>query len=209
MKKMLNLLRAIKKSIVIQIIKIYALKYLFVPSSYWKNFNRLEIGSGPRKRSDWLTLDYCFGADVIWNLNKKLPFPDGCFDTVYSSHVLEHFKPQQLKFLLMELHRVLKVNGTMLICVPDASLYIDAYINKDSKGLMRYQPAVVSKCRMDFLNYIFYMDGHHHMMFDFENLKYQVEQSGFKNYRRREFEENLDSEERRYESLYVICEKLE
>ena len=83
----------------------------FTPNSVWEKYERLEIGAGPNKRVGWLTLDSCSGADVVWNLNRKLPFPDNCFDEIYSSHVLEHFSPSQLDSLLSELYRVLSPNG--------------------------------------------------------------------------------------------------
>lgn len=174
-------------------------------ANHWRQFDRLEIGSGPTKRPGWLTLDYAYGADVVWNLKKSLPFPSNCFTTIYSSHVLEHFPPAQLRHLLSELFRVLKPGGKMLICVPDASRYVDAYLANDSQGLLRYQPAIISNCRMDFLNYMFYMDGHHHMMFDMENLKWHLEHAGFKDVTHRDFDQNVDAEARRYESLYAIC----
>lgn len=177
------------------------------PRNAWRKHTRLEIGAGPAARPGWLTLDYCRGADVVWNLNRRLPFPDSCFDVIYSSHVLEHFKPRQLDQLLSELHRVLKPGGKMLICVPDASRYVRAYVERDPHNLLQHEPAVLSDCPMDYLNYIFYMDGHHHMMFDQENLARHVERAGFRNCLPRQFDPSVDSEARRYESLYAVCDK--
>lgn len=168
----------------------------------------LEIGSGPKKRQGWLTLDMCSGADVFWDLRHSLPFPENTFKAVYCSHVLEHFSYPQLVKLLREIYRVMQPGGRFLIAVPDASLYIDAYLGKiDPKTLLMYEPAVISQSPMDYLNYIFYMDGHHKMMFDVKNLALHSEAAGFVECSLREFDGALDVPERQYESLYMVCKK--
>ncbi|MBE0626760.1 MAG: methyltransferase domain-containing protein [Burkholderiales bacterium] len=172
------------------------------------NIAKLEIGSGPHKRKGWLTVDMCNGADVFWDLRKALPFKDASFHQVYCSHVLEHFAYQDLMALLREVHRVLRVGGEFLIAVPDASLYVDAYLGKrDGEELLRYRPAVISSNRMDILNYMFYMDGHHRFMFDAENLAFHCKAAGFSNCVSRPFDSLVDMLSRDYESLYFSCRK--
>ena len=46
----------------------------------------------------------------------RLPFKDGCFDTVVCSEVLEHL--DDYTRALREIHRVLKPNGTLMVSVP-------------------------------------------------------------------------------------------
>lgn len=172
------------------------------------NVTQLEVGSGPRKRRGWITLDRCKGADIFWDLRNNLPFKDSCLDQVYCSHVLEHFSLHDMQDLLREVHRVLRSNGVFLIAVPDASIYIDAYMgNRDGNGLMQYRPAIASAKPMDMLNYIFYMDGHHKFMFDAENLAFHCEAAGFIDCVPRSFDKNLDMAARDYESLYMSCRK--
>ncbi len=55
---------------------------------------------------------------------ESIPFESETFDTVYSSHVLEHVNSEIDS--LKEMKRVLKDNGTLIIGVPTASM---AYIN--------------------------------------------------------------------------------
>lgn len=50
-----------------------------------------------------------------------LPAADGTIDTVFSSHMLEHV--QGPTAYIREWHRVLKINGTMILIVPSAYLY--------------------------------------------------------------------------------------
>lgn len=51
---------------------------------------------------------------------EAIPFNDGMFDTVYSSHVLEHVN-DEIKSL-QEMSRVLKNNGVLIIGMPTASM---------------------------------------------------------------------------------------
>jgi predicted SAM-dependent methyltransferase len=147
-------------------------------------------------------------VDVVWDLRKTLPFADSTFARVYGSHVLEHFRYTDLKRLLADVYRVLRPGGELLIAVPDASLYVDAYVKRlDTTHLQRYAPAVISSQPMDALNYMFYMDGHHRFMFDEENLTFHCRQAGFVDCRRRPFESGLDLESRDHESLYLRCRK--
>lgn len=181
--------------------------YKVFPLDRWKNYHFLEIGAGSARKPGWLSLDYVFGCDLFYNLNNKLPFNDNHFDRIYSSHVLEHFNHYSLTNLLKELHRVLVEGGTMDICVPDASIYINAYISGDPKDLLQFKPAIISNCKMDILNYIFYMNGEHKFMFDYDNLSYQLKLAGFKNIKIRQFDPHIDDFERLYESMYLVCEK--
>lgn len=169
---------------------------------------KLEIGSGPVRRQGWISLDHCRGADLVWDLRKMLPIPSNTMDAVYASHVLEHFSFRDLNRLLSEIHRVLRPGGEFFIAVPDASLYVRIYNGElAATDYLRYQPAQISHLRMDALNYIFFMNGHHRFMFDSENLAFHCSRNGFMNCEVRAFNPELDSQERAYESLYMKCQK--
>lgn len=171
---------------------------------------QLEIGSGLVKESGWITLDLCRGVDVYWDLRRGLPFADATFERVYSSHVLEHFSYKDMKNLLREVLRVLKPGGVFSICVPDASIYVQVYMGQRSvSDLEFYKPALVSEMKMDLLNYIFYMDGHHHFMFDCENLAYHCKEAGFEDCRPWEFDSSIDMAARAPESIHFICRRPE
>lgn len=173
---------------------------------------KLEIGAGPVKgKNGWTTLDLCPEADLFWDLRKTLPFPDNSVDIIYSSHVLEHFHHSDLLRLLKDCRRILKPQGQISACVPDASLYIKGYLNHETfnrKQYLTYPPAVHSEARMDILNYIAYMDGHHRYMFDAENLLGVLSQAGFTSVRLRDFDPTLDLEGRDYESIYALGVKI-
>lgn len=171
----------------------------------------MEIGSGPRKgENGWTTLDSSAGCDLRWDLRNGLPFNDNCIDLIYSSHVLEHIPYGSLRALLADCLRVLKPGGAFSVCVPSAKKYIDAYAK--GRNMMQegpvYQPAACETGSLiDQLNYTCYMDGAHKYMFDEENLVNLLKISGFSSARIREYDNDLDLEVRRWESIFAIAVK--
>ena len=64
-----------------------------------------------------LTMDLSSGhVDVLADLAVGTPFPDGSFDWILCSHVLEHIPDD--KEAIRELERILKPTGTAFIVVP-------------------------------------------------------------------------------------------
>jgi hypothetical protein len=63
----------------------------------------IELAAGSVKgKNGWITIDQCEEADITWDLNIPLPFPDESVTKIYSSHVLEHFFYHDLIRLLTE-----------------------------------------------------------------------------------------------------------
>lgn len=91
---------------------------------------RIDIGAGEQMgKHGWLTLDRNFSCDLYWDLIDGMPFPDSTVDSIYASHVLEHIPVHGLMGILRECNRSLKPGGSVSICVPNAKLYIEAYLN--------------------------------------------------------------------------------
>jgi len=129
---------------------------------------------------------------------------------LFRSHVLEHISFKDLIVLLEEIYRVLKQNGKFSVCVPDASLYIESYANKQRflPEVERYQPALVDTgSLMDQINYIAYMDQEHKYLFDKENLVNTLKKVAFKKVELRTFDESIDMKSRDFESIYAIAIK--
>jgi predicted SAM-dependent methyltransferase len=171
----------------------------------------LEIGSGNKKgKNGWITVDMQHGADITHDLKKGIPLPDASVDEIYASHVLEHISFKDLIVLLQEIYRVLKQNGKFSVCVPDASLYIRSYINKQMflPEEKYYQPAIVDTgSLMDQINYIAYMDREHKYLFDKQNLVNTLKKIPFKKVELRTFDELIDIKNRDFESIYAIAIK--
>lgn len=101
----------------------------------------LNLGCGDRFHPDWENVDlypHAPGVRVCDLLRTKTPYPDGIFDVVYHSHVLEHFPKQAALTFLRECHRVLRSGGVVRIAVPDleriARLYLES-LEKASSGV--------------------------------------------------------------------------
>ena len=80
---------------------------------------KLDIGCGEVKRGDiGVDLRKTDSVDIVADA-RMLPFRDGSFDHVYSSHLIEHFSHREVKSVLDEWIRVLKKHGVIEIRCPD------------------------------------------------------------------------------------------
>ena len=171
----------------------------------------LELGAGENRGiAGWTYVDVNECCDLVLDLSQPIPFPDNTVSMIYSSHFLEHFTYAELVKLLDECRRVLKPGGIFNAAVPDARIYFDAYLHSegfDPDVFCRYAPAFNNNAKIDFVNYIAYMDGHHKYMFDKENLLIILRKTGFNSVRLREFDKALDMEVRDFQTIYVLAEK--
>jgi predicted SAM-dependent methyltransferase len=171
----------------------------------------LEIGSGAKKgENGWITLDCIVNADIYWNLQRGIPFPNDSVRKIYSSHLFEHLSFKDMQKLLDECMRVLTPGGVFSICVPNSRLYIAAYLKDeelDSSMFFGHKQAFDNVSRMDYVNYIAYMDGEHKYMFDEENLIRIIEKKGFRDVSLRGFDAALDQQDRDHESIYAEAKK--
>jgi predicted SAM-dependent methyltransferase len=176
-----------------------------------RNDISVEVGAGNRRgQGEWITIDMNDTCDIYWDLRKGLPFPNESLKKIYSSHFFEHLSFREAQRFLDECKRTLVPGGQFSICVPNARIYIEAYVNDnslDAETFLVYQPACNHTTRIDYVNYMAYMGGVHKYMFDEENLLYILGSKGFKNPRLRQFDPTLDLQERDYESIYAEAEK--
>lgn len=172
---------------------------------------RVELGAVGITRQGWVGIDLA-GADINLDLTRhSLPFPDNSVDYFYSSHVFEHFSyPEPMLSILSECRRCLKTGGTFSICVPNAAIYVDAYLTgkyPERPVSDFYQPALFTNSKMDILNYTAYMDGHHKHMFDVKGLLNILLQAGFERVGQRAFDSDVDLKSRHWESIYAVATK--
>ncbi|MEQ9358321.1 class I SAM-dependent methyltransferase [Coleofasciculus chthonoplastes] len=171
----------------------------------------LEIGAGDKKgENGWVTLDLSMKSDICWDLREGIPFPDESIHKIYSSHLFEHLYFEEGQLLLNECLRVLVKDGIFSICVPNARLYIESYLRGnelDKSKFFGYKLAYNNTSRIDYVNYTAYMDKQHKYMFDEENLVAVLEKANFRNVHLREFDPDLDKQERDFESIYAEAQK--
>lgn len=92
----------------------------------------LDAGSGnnPIHFGDSVIhIDLSDNADIKVDLNKKLPFKNEEFDTVYCSHALEHLESPYL--VLKEFKRILKSDGTLIIALPNPHFILSMQLSKE------------------------------------------------------------------------------
>jgi predicted SAM-dependent methyltransferase len=97
----------------------------------------LNLGCGERFHAEWVNLDLHPASPSVqkWDLQKDLPFPDGSFDVVYHSHVLEHFSRVDGIQLLARCLRLLKPSGVIRVVVPDLERIARQYLESLDKSL--------------------------------------------------------------------------
>lgn len=89
---------------------------------------KLNIGSGPRRRNGYISVDrYAKGVDRQADA-AKLPFPSGSADEILASHLIEHLLPAHQDAALKEWYRVLKLGGRLVIRCPNFNLRVRQYL---------------------------------------------------------------------------------
>ena len=169
---------------------------------------QLELGSPRRPGMDnWTFVDMEENSDVQMDLSRPLPFPDGSVAKIYSSHLFEHLSyPKPMVDLMRESYRVLKCEGVFSIAVPNGRIYLNAYAYPelfDRAKFCLYDTGLTYKSKIDYVNYMAYMSGYHHHLFDEESLLVILSDAGFDDVHLRQFDPSLDLEGRRYETIYA------
>jgi len=90
----------------------------------------LNLGCGQRFHPDWVNVDFVSSGEgvIVADLSKGIPFPDGYFDVVYHSHLLEHFSSMDAVGFIKECYRVLRPKGVLRIAVPDLEGIASTYL---------------------------------------------------------------------------------
>lgn len=151
----------------------------------------LELGLNEKKGGDWVTLSIEANSDLTYDLLKGIPFPDNSIDLIYTSHTLEHFSFNKINYILSECYRTLKKGGELSIAVPNAREYIESYLKDESLG-GESQEMYFTSSPIDQVNFIAYMGGHHHYMFDETNLIKLIKKNLFTSAKLRDFDVSLD-----------------
>jgi len=83
----------------------------------------VKTGMYPRRQAEipWPTNILCL------DLRKSLPFSEGRFVAVYSSHTFEHLFHDDAVVLAKECYRVLKKGGIFRVVVPDLAAFVEDY----------------------------------------------------------------------------------
>jgi predicted SAM-dependent methyltransferase len=101
----------------------------------WK-VEGINLGCGRRYHHDWTNIDFTSTGEgvIAHNLSQGIPFPDGSFDVVYHSHLLEHFSRKNAELFLKECYRVLCPKGILRVVVPDLEQIARTYLTALEKA---------------------------------------------------------------------------
>jgi predicted SAM-dependent methyltransferase len=105
---------------------------------------KVNVGCGHRFHTDWINLDAMPADPTIlhFNCGQPLPFDTDFVDFVYSSHVIEHLRPNDGLEFLCECHRVLKPGGWIRVATPDFEVLLVEYLGNLKLGLAGNSKAI-------------------------------------------------------------------
>lgn len=83
------------------------------------NYYKFTFGTKPRP----------FVIDKKMNILERWDYEDNSVDEVVMICAIEHFTPNEAKFIISEIHRVLKVEGVLRIDFPDICMMVMQYVN--------------------------------------------------------------------------------
>jgi predicted SAM-dependent methyltransferase len=131
----------------------------------------LNIGCGPKYIENMVNVDgNIFRKKDIWlDVTLGLPFADGSIRGIYASHILEHFKVEDVRRLFEEFCRVLKPGGTLRIVVPSLEYAVNAFVANDASQFPDW-PHKFASIGGRFNNFLLCAN-QHRSMFDFTFLQ--------------------------------------
>ena len=140
---------------------------------------KLHLG-GKEPHSDWKILDIepRPEVDFIGNAADLSQFADGSVETIYASHILEHFHyslNNELLTTLTEWYRVLQPSGQLMVSVPNLQTLCWLYLNPNLTLTDRHQ-----LMRIIFGGHMNEYDVHR-VGFDPDTLTLYLQQVGFTN----------------------------
>lgn len=133
---------------------------------------KLHLGCGKRFIPGFVHIDAVDfeHVDHVASIDNLSFIPDNSVELIYNCHVLEHFKRKDVEKVLAEWYRVLKPEGVLRISVPDFESLCKIYTQTSNLSLVK--GALFG--RQDYLYNI------HYNVFDFKDLKSELESVGFK-----------------------------
>jgi SAM-dependent methyltransferase len=140
----------------------------------------LHLGSGEKYLSGFVNIDgNPFNRLDLWlDIRTGIPFPAESVDSIYSTHVFEHFYGDELQRLLRECFRVLKPGAGVRLVVPSLTNAITAYNQKRTDWFSNF-PQTFESLGGRFSNFVF-CDGQHRAAFDFSYLSEVLRGAGFR-----------------------------
>ena len=174
----------------------------------------LNLACGTDSKPGWINIDLLEeqGIDLRLDLREPFPFSDLTAKTIYCEHFFEHLDfPGDAAEFLRESYRVLKAGGTISIGVPDTQWPLQSYVNGDTEyfefGKRVLGHPAWCNTRLHQINFHFRQCSEHKYAYDYGTLVDVLEDVGFCDIIRREYDPLRDSELRAVGTLYVDARK--
>jgi len=136
---------------------------------------KLNLGSGNKKIKDFLSVDIqnFKNVDIVADIS-NLPFQEKSIDEIYSCCAIEHFGRNKWKEVLQHWYNLLKDGGVLRLSTADFEACCREYLeNKKIESLL----GLIVGGQKDHTDW-------HGMIFDFNLLKQELENIGFKDVKR-------------------------
>lgn len=132
---------------------------------------KLHLGCGEKIIPNYVNIDIRgnLKCDLIDDISKLENFKKNSVDEIYCCHVLEHFGRHQYLNVLKRWYDVLKIDGILKLSVPDFKSVFEMY--KEGYPLKKLYGFIYGGQT--------YPENFHHVGFDFESLKEDLESVGF------------------------------
>jgi len=156
---------------------------------------KLHLGSGSKHLSGYENIDirYLPGVDRVDNVKFLRSFQENTIDEIYACHVLEHFTRWDYLNVISRWYRLLVKGGTLKIAVPDFEQIVTRY-NK-------------TKNLKELIGFLYggqdYNENFHHIIWDFNSLKQDLESIGFVGIKRYDWRDTIHSNVDDYSQSYL------
>lgn len=143
----------------------------------------LNVGCGKVRFDGWVNLDENSAldtVDLVWDLRRGLPVPDGSCRFVYCEHLLEHLTAEQGLSFLRECRRALNRDGVLRVAMPSLDVILERAVSdnwRDQDWLTWSKHGKV-KTRAEMINVAFRNWGHQYL-YDREELHRRLAEAGF------------------------------
>lgn len=123
-----------------------------------KNLLKIDLGGGLNPLPGYKTIDLRHTADIVADLNNRIPLPDNSVGVINASHILEHLYDKNK--IMSEIYRVLVHGGWAFIDVPST----------DGRGAFQ-DPTHVSYWNEN--SFLYYTDANFANFIDNKTIRFQ------------------------------------
>ena len=140
----------------------------------------LHLGCGPKYLDGFINIDAnpLHPVDLWLDVRNGLPFRTNSVDSIYSTHMFEHFFDGELRRILRDCFRVLKPGSGVRLIVPNLAGAIQAYAEQRTEWFADSFPHHFESLGGRFSNFLF-CDGQHRTAFDFDYMNEVLRNAGF------------------------------